>query len=94
MSLDWWDFRNIFEIAWKLSKTNEDVNYIAEWMMKKISYLQNFGPWIILKIAEKIKAEQYCKGEVIIWEGDDGDRVYFLVSGEIEIVKNGKKVFS
>ena len=29
---------------------------------------------------------------MIIQEGDDGDRVFFLFSGEIDILKNGKRV--
>ena len=62
--------------------------------MRKISYLNNFSQYILLKIAEKIKLEYFRKNDVIISEGDDGDRVFFLISGEINILKQGKKVSS
>jgi len=59
--------------------------------MRKIAYLNNYSHYIVLKIADKIKAEYFWNGDTIIQEGDEGDRVFFLVSGEIDILKNGKK---
>lgn len=39
-----------------------------------------------------MKPEFYWKGDLIIQEGDVGDWVFFMVSGEVDIVKGDKKV--
>jgi len=58
--------------------------------MWKIAYLNNYSHYILLKIADKIKAAYFWNGDTIIEEGDEGDRVFFLVSGEIDVYKDGK----
>lgn len=90
LNLERRNYGSVFEVCKQNFKTQDEINFITEWLIRKITYLQNFSSYIILKISEKLKTESYKTGDTIIREGDDGDRVMFLFAGEVDIVKNDK----
>ena len=41
-------------------------------------------------LASAIKSRQFGKGEVLMHEGDEGDRFYILRKGKVEVFAQGK----
>jgi putative ABC transport system ATP-binding protein len=46
-------------------------------------------PATLTMVADKMWAEQYLPGEIIIREGDVGDRFYLIRRGEVEVLREG-----
>ena len=57
-----------------------------------ISALKHFETRNLGKLLRLSKIRQYEDGEMIIKEGDMDPWLYFLLSGEIKIVKEGEKI--
>jgi CRP-like cAMP-binding protein len=60
--------------------------------LMSISALKHFETRNLGKLLRLSKIRQYEDGEMIIKEGDMDPWLYFLLSGEIKIVKEGEKI--
>ena len=65
---------------------------LADWMMdlvlpRDITELRIFPP-------APVRLEHFTVGEVLFHQGDIGDRIYFVVSGEADIEVDGRMVGS
>lgn len=53
--------------------------------LKRISIFSSLSSYELRKIAEVVSEEEAESGEIIFWEGDFGDCMYFMVDGKISI---------
>jgi CRP-like cAMP-binding protein len=43
----------------------------------------------LVNLAERLHEERYAAGEIVFAEGDEGDGLYFVLSGEVEVAVGG-----
>jgi putative ABC transport system ATP-binding protein len=54
--------------------------------IQKLAVFQGLTPATLAAIADKMWAEQYLAGVVVIRQGDPGDKFYLIRHGEVEIL--------
>ena len=62
----------------------------AFWL-KKLPLFANLELDLLLPIADKLGAIRVKEKEPVFWANEDALRLYFILEGEIEILKNGIK---
>jgi CRP/FNR family cyclic AMP-dependent transcriptional regulator len=85
----WHDFR--------LESAMQEMDYLRHnekvlRSLRNIDQFTTFSTEDILSFLDAGKLLEYSKGEEILIEGKKGFHVYFLLAGEVKIVKNGKEV--
>ncbi|MDQ7826216.1 MAG: cyclic nucleotide-binding domain-containing protein [Candidatus Eremiobacteraeota bacterium] len=55
--------------------------------LKKVTFFQRLSDEVITKLCEIVSEVTFQKGEVVFEEGDAGDAMYIIVSGEAAILK-------
>lgn len=78
----------MFDLVNQSFKSSDEMLQITDWLVRWITYLSQIPTNFIPKIAEKLKSEQYEKGEFIVREGEVGDWVFFLYTGIVDIIKD------
>jgi len=69
---------------------NEDM---IQKMRDEIPFLKSVTEEDLKKVLQQSKIMQYKPGEIIMEEGSYDDWIYYLVSGKVRIVKQGKEVY-
>ncbi len=54
-----------------------------------VPLLQNLDRYERLKIADALSSESFADGEVIIREGDEGNKFYLILEGQVKVEKGG-----
>ncbi len=54
--------------------------------LKKSDVFQHLSPTELLNIAQKMKREQFGKGDAVFRQGDDGDKFYLISEGEVDVL--------
>lgn len=72
------------------NKSEEVINKIRE-KCKSLNIFKNLSNNELDLIINSFKAEKYQKGDTIFNQGEDADKLYFLISGELECWKTLKK---
>jgi CRP/FNR family transcriptional regulator, cyclic AMP receptor protein len=80
--------KEIIKVKTELLK--ENIEIIEQ--LKNVSVLHSFGRKDIKQIFNFSKIKKYTVGEVVIEEGSYDNRIYFLISGEISVVKQEKEI--
>ncbi len=57
-------------------------------ILKKVKFFDTLAEDELKEIASLSKPEEYKEGETIFSEGDDGDRLFVILSGAVRISKN------
>jgi hypothetical protein len=65
-------------------------SHIKAHHLKALSLFQNVNGEILERLAGKFKGETFLPGEIIINEGDPGDKFYIVLSGKTEARRAGK----
>ena len=60
--------------------------------LKSVPLLHSFGKKDMNKLLSFSKIKKYSAGEIIIEEGSYDNWVYFLVAGNVSILKNGEEI--
>lgn len=60
--------------------------------LRGTQYLKKLNDAELFAIAQACKTEYFEPGEEFIRQGDDGDKLYFIEDGCVDIVRDGKKV--
>lgn len=60
--------------------------------LKNVSVLHSFGKKDMNKLLSFSNVKKYSPGEIIIEEGSYDNWVYFLVSGNVSIIKDGEEI--
>ena len=55
-------------------------------ILKKSDVFQHLSPTELLNIAQKMKREQFGKGEAVFRQGDEGDKFYLISEGEVDVL--------
>ncbi len=55
-------------------------------ILKKSDVFQHLSPTELLNIAQKMKREQFGKGEAVFKQGDEGDKFYLISEGEVDVL--------
>lgn len=71
-------------------KSEEVINQIKE-KCKSINIFKNLSKNELELIINSFKTENFRKGDTIFNQGEDGDKLYILISGELECWKTIKK---
>lgn len=53
-----------------------------ESFLASVDILKTMEPYEWSKLADVLKEKDYKKGEVVIWEGEEGNELFFIVEGE------------
>jgi CRP-like cAMP-binding protein len=59
--------------------------------LSRVHILQSLPPQEIVKIIPNMKRESFVPGEYIFREGEQASALYFIVSGQVEILRRNKK---
>ena len=70
------------------SETRKKRKIYAEFL-SSVSLLSNLDSYERLRIADALTTESYSDGTVIVREGDEGDRFYLILEGQVKISKAG-----
>jgi len=54
---------------------------------QKIPIFKGIPETILIKILKEIKILKYKKGEIIIKEGENDDRIFYILLGEVNVIK-------
>lgn len=54
--------------------------------LKKSDVFQHLSPTELLNIAQKMKREQFGKGDAVFRQGDEGDKFYLISEGEVDVL--------
>lgn len=60
--------------------------YIADYLMNNIEYFKKVDLDLMPYISKHLSAKHFKKGELIIKKGDDGDCMYVLYKGLVEVI--------
>lgn len=55
-------------------------------ILKKSDVFQHLSPTELLNIAQKMKREQFGKGDAVFRQGDEGDKFYLISEGEVDVL--------
>jgi NADH dehydrogenase len=74
----------------KLPGFDRKIRVLTDWILdtilpRDITQVRIFQP-------DAVTQEHFEQGEIVFDQGDFGDRIYFIVKGEVEIVKGGEVV--
>jgi D-lactate dehydrogenase len=58
-------------------------------LLAKVDIFKSLDTDSLSLIVQKMKLVQYQKGDIICREGETGDRMYVIVSGEVDVLKKG-----
>ena len=61
-------------------------------LLKEISLFSGMSGEQILPVVDIVKQETFQKGTVIFSEGDEGDRLYLVMRGQVEIIRHGELI--
>ena len=68
-------------------------DFIVTWgMISRVPFFQNLQPDEIARISQDLRSEKYAPGALVIRKGDIGDRMFFIVSGAVEVLLPDRKV--
>lgn len=56
--------------------------YLLEYITKNIEYFKTIPQALVKIIVRKLGAEEFKKGDVVMNQGDEADRMYIVYSGE------------
>ena len=65
--------------------------------LRLIPFFADLSDDVILAIEKYCRREHYSRGELVFAEGDFGDRMYIIQSGQVKVIseKNGsERIFS
>jgi voltage-gated potassium channel len=61
-------------------------NFVSTWhLVAKVPFFTRLQATHIAEIASLLKVSRAIKGEVLVREGDTGESMYFIVSGQVEV---------
>lgn len=60
--------------------------------MKKTAFFRNASDQLLLKVCMLMSEEKFTKKQIIVREGELGDKFYLIKSGKVNVIKNGKFV--
>ena len=65
-------------------------NFVHTWhLVAKVPFFARLQATQIAQVAALLKLQRVVKGETLMRAGDDGDCMYFLVSGQVEVSGHG-----
>lgn len=64
---------------------NESLTIIQ--FLKKCPVFESFSPTLLADVANKMQREVHPAGQVIIQQGDEGDKFYIIRQGSVEVIK-------
>lgn len=68
-------------------------DFIRSWeLVARVPFFRGLGPAAIIDIAQKLRSEDYPERTVVIRRGREGDSMYFIAEGEVEVAGNGPPV--
>lgn len=60
--------------------------FLRTWdLVAKVPFFHNLGASVIAEVARALRPSEYPQGAVIVRRGEQGDCMYFVVEGEVEI---------
>jgi CRP-like cAMP-binding protein len=61
-------------------------------ILKKIPFFAQLGEEDLLAIVENVTMDYFQAGHTIFKEGEAGDKMYVIKSGQVEVLRNGAQI--
>ena len=61
-------------------------------LLRTVSMFSQMSGEPLLPVASIVKPIHFAPGQIVVREGDPGDRMFLVVQGEVEVLKNGHRV--
>ena len=61
-------------------------------LIRKIPFVDTLSPAIQMEVVQKMRPMQFAKSEAITTEGESGLDMYVIISGLVNVMKNGDMV--
>jgi len=99
--------KNYYEYSWETNKNITETSIMQELphqlsleialflnrgILQKVSFFKNASEIFIREIVQMLKPAIFIPGDFIIRQGEYGDCMYFLSSGEVEVLVNDNRV--
>ena len=86
-SIDRQTFKHIVEQS-AVKRREQHMEFLAN-----VEILTEIDPYEKEQLCDILREEVYKKGDYVMKEGEDGDKFYLLIDGNLIAEKNGNKVF-
>ncbi len=64
----------------------DDISHLSQQeKLRRISFFKDLPPDMLDALAAKLRHEHYRQGEVVVVEGEIGDSLYFIESGQVQV---------
>ena len=60
---------------------------IAAALIEQVPFFKNASSDFLRDVIPRLDARQFVPGEIVVYEGDVGDEMYFLTKGQVEVVR-------
>jgi voltage-gated potassium channel len=80
-------------LATEFSQEMRRHDFLRTWdLVAKVPFFQKLGAESIAEVTRLLKPREVTQGTVVVRRGDPGDRMFFIVGGEVEIQVKPKSV--
>jgi voltage-gated potassium channel len=68
-------------------------DFLKTWdLVARVPFFRDVGAAAIAEVARLLQPRRFPVGFTLFWQGQRGDCMYFIVSGEVEVTVDGQKV--
>lgn len=76
----------------KAKRTDDKTSRDISGDLQQAAVFANFDPVFLKRLTEYMAMDMLSPGDVIIRQGEEGDKMYFLYRGSVEVIANGTRV--
>ena len=91
--IQWFSIEKISRFKSTIKKTNNTLSFFSQLQyMKKSQIFRNTSDNKLIKICHLMKKEKYNDGDIIVKEGEIGDKFYIIKKGKVKVYKDNKYI--
>ena len=91
--IQWYSIEKISHFKSTIKKTNNTLSFFSQLQyMKKTQIFRNTSDNKLIKICHLMNKEKYNDGDIILKEGEIGDKFYIIKKGKVKVYKDNKYI--
>ena len=91
--ITWYSIEKISHFKSTIKKTNNTLSFFSQLQyMKKTQIFRNTSDNKLIKICHLMNKEKYNDGDIILKEGEIGDKFYIIKKGKVKVYKDNKYI--
>ena len=91
--IKWINIEKIFHFKSNIKNVNKTITFFSQLQyLKKSQLFRNTSDNKLIKICHLMTKEKYNEGDIILKEGEIGDKFYLIKKGKVKVVKSNKYI--